>query len=91
MDIGGGMGGARLISREFTASLHLRHAAAFFLLNSPVMKTQVWNSIVGTEPRQRPQPARRKSVAAILRAAYRRYAGDAVTRRAVRRCLPGGV
>lgn len=32
--------------------------------------------------------ARRKSVVAILRGAYRRFAGDAVTRRAVKRCLP---
>lgn len=31
---------------------------------------------------------RRLSVAAILRAAYRRFASDAATRRAVRRCLP---
>ena len=33
-------------------------------------------------------PPRRKLVAAILRAAYRRFAGDPMTRRAVRRCLP---
>ena len=33
-------------------------------------------------------PPRRKLVAAVLRAAYRRYTGDPVTRRAVRRCLP---
>ena len=42
--------------------------------------------LVTIAPRPRKSP--RKSVASILRAAYRRFAGDPVTRRAVKLCLP---
>jgi len=39
------------------------------------------------KPQFSQRPARRKSVSAILREAYRRYSPDALTRRAVRRAL----
>ena len=52
------------------------------------MKMQVWKPADEAKTSGPALAPRRKSVAAILRAAYRRFAGDAVTRRAVRRCLP---
>ena len=52
------------------------------------MKMQVWKLSGDEKPSSQPRAPRRKSVAAILRAAYRRFASDTVTRRAVRRCLP---
>ena len=59
-----------------------------FLLNVGGMKMQVWKLSGDEKPSSQPRAPRRKSVAAILRAAYRRFASDTVTRRAVRRCLP---
>ncbi len=49
---------------------------------------QVWKLAGDAKPSSEARVTRRKSVAAILRAAYRRFASDTVTRRAVRRCLP---
>ena len=57
------------------------------LLNGGGMKTHFWKLAVEAKLPP-PRVPRRRSVAAILRAAYRRFASDAVTQRAVRRCLP---
>ena len=51
------------------------------------MKIQTGNPLGGGKVPLSARQARRKSVAAILRAAYRRFTGDAATRRAVRRGL----
>lgn len=52
------------------------------------MKIPLWKQTDGAKASEQARPPRRKSVEAILRAAYRRFTGDAVTRQAVRRCLP---
>jgi hypothetical protein len=54
------------------------------------MKAHLWDSAIGYPvPLSAARPARpkRKTVAQILRAAYRKHVRDADTRRAVRRCL----
>jgi hypothetical protein len=51
------------------------------------MKPHVWDMAGGAKAPAPARKPRRRSVAAILRAAYRRYAGDAMTRRAVRGCI----
>ena len=52
------------------------------------MKMCFWKLPADAKMPLRARVPRRKSVAAILRAAYRRFASDEATRRAVRRCLP---
>ena len=52
------------------------------------MKMQIWKLAGDAKPSSQARAPRRKTVAAILRAAYRRFASDTVTRQAVRRCLP---
>ena len=52
------------------------------------MKMCFWKLPEAAKRSPRARVPRQKSVAAILRAAYRRFASDDATRRAVRRCLP---
>jgi len=56
-----------------------------FLSGSMKMPTE--NPRTGGNAQFAQRPARRKSVSAILREAYRRFASDETTRRAVRRGL----
>jgi hypothetical protein len=51
------------------------------------MKTNVWDIAAGGKATGRTRKPRRRSVAAILRDAYRLHAGDRVTRRAVKGCI----
>jgi hypothetical protein len=54
------------------------------------MKVHVFDHEVGWQfalPSARPPRGKRKTVAQILRAAYRRHVRDACTRRAVKYCL----
>jgi len=51
------------------------------------MKAHVWDMAASGKPPERAPKARRRSVASILRDAYRRHAGDPVTRRAVKGCI----
>ncbi len=52
------------------------------------MKMYFWKLPEAAKIPPRVRGPRRKSVAAILRAAYRRFASGEATRRAVQRCLP---
>src|SRR5258707_750273 len=54
------------------------------------MKIHVWDNEIGCQFRPvspRPTRSKRKTVAQILRAAYRQHVRDPHTRRAVKRCL----
>jgi hypothetical protein len=51
------------------------------------MKTNVWDIAAGGKAPRRAHKARRRSVAAILRDAYRLHAVDRVTKRAVKGCI----
>ena len=54
------------------------------------MKTHVWDNAIGYQAphsASRPGRPRRKSIAQILREAYRRHVRDRVTRQAVKCCL----
>ncbi|MCE9609959.1 MAG: hypothetical protein K8R23_07090 [Chthoniobacter sp.] len=51
------------------------------------MKMPTDTPLAGGKARFAQRPARRKSVSAILREAYRRFASDETTRRAVRHGL----
>ena len=54
------------------------------------MKAHLWDNAIGYQvPLTAARPARtkRKTVAQILRAAYRQHVRDQFTRRAVKRCL----
>jgi hypothetical protein len=54
------------------------------------MKAHLWDNALGDPgslSAARPARSKRKTVAQILRAAYRKHVRDADTRRAVKRCL----